>query len=205
MRASSSTRLIKTLRKKNIKIDKAEIVYVSDERVSNISGTQFYPAIFKANNIAFGEPIAHPVQELRRVAAGRPGARAQSRRGGARRTPDSAGKVIKELRRQGFQGRVIGSQIFADPNSLELFGRDADGMIIVAGYWWDRNDATRAFTKKFAEENAKRGLADKKNSAPHRRAGLRHRLPAEAGDGEGQRHRRSGEAGRRSARPSATR
>src|SRR6476469_5969308 len=51
-------RLIQTLRKKNIKIDKAEIVYVSDERVSNISGTQFYPAIFKANNIAFGEPIA---------------------------------------------------------------------------------------------------------------------------------------------------
>jgi branched-chain amino acid transport system substrate-binding protein len=80
-------------------------------------------------------------------------------------TPDSAGKVIKELRRQGFKGRVIGSQIFADPNSLDLFGRDADGMIIVAGYWWDRNEATRAFTKKFGEENVKRGLAVKK--IPH--------------------------------------
>ena len=62
-------------------------------------------------------------------------------------------------------GRVIGSQIFADPNSIDLFGRDADGMIIVAGYWWDRNDATRAFTKKFNEENAKRGLTSKK--IPH--------------------------------------
>jgi branched-chain amino acid transport system substrate-binding protein len=38
-------------------------------------------------------------------------------------------------------------------------------MIIVAGYWWDRNDATRAFTKKFNEENAKRGLTSKK--IPH--------------------------------------
>jgi branched-chain amino acid transport system substrate-binding protein len=80
-------------------------------------------------------------------------------------TPDSAGKVIKELRRQGFQGRVIGSQIFADPNSIDLFGRDADGLLIVAGFWWDRTDATRAFTKKFAEENAARGLTSKK--IPH--------------------------------------
>ena len=87
-------------------------------------------------------------------------------------TPDSAGKVIKELRRQGFKGRVIGSQIFADPNSLDLFGRDADGMIIVAGYWWDRNEATRAFTKKFGDENVKRGLAVEEDPAPHRRAGL---------------------------------
>ena len=38
-------------------------------------------------------------------------------------------------------------------------------MIIVAGFWWDRNDATRAFSKKFEAENAKRGLAAKK--IPH--------------------------------------
>jgi branched-chain amino acid transport system substrate-binding protein len=80
-------------------------------------------------------------------------------------TPDGAGKVMKELHRQGFKGRVIGSQIFADPNSLDLFGKDADGMIIVAGFWWDRTDATRAFTKKFAALNAERGLTTKK--IPH--------------------------------------
>ena len=144
-------RLIQTLRKKNIKIDKAEIVYVSDERVSNISGTQFYPAIFKANNIAFGEPIAFQYKsfdvspQVAQVLQRNPDVVALAA------TPDSAGKVIKELRRQGFQGRVIGSQIFADPNALELFGRDADGLLIVAGYWSDRNDLTRSFTKKFAE------------------------------------------------------
>jgi branched-chain amino acid transport system substrate-binding protein len=38
-------------------------------------------------------------------------------------------------------------------------------MLIVAGFWWDRTDATRAFTKKYAEENAKRGLTSKK--IPH--------------------------------------
>ena len=159
------TRLIKTLGKKGIAHDKAEIIYVSDERVSNISGTQFYPAIFKANNVTFGEPIGI---QLRSFDVSPQVTQALERKPdvvAVAGTPDSAGKVIKELRRQGFTGRVIGSQIFADPNSIDLFGRDADGMIIVAGFWWDRNDATRAFTKKYHDENAKRGLTSKK--IPH--------------------------------------
>jgi branched-chain amino acid transport system substrate-binding protein len=159
------TRLLNTLKRKSIKIEKAEILYVSDERVSNISGTRFYPAIFKANNIAFGDPIAFQyasfdlAPQVSQALERKPDVIALAG------TPDSAGKVIKELRRQGFQGRVIGSQIFADPNSIDLFGRDADGMLIVAGFWWDRTDATRKFTQRFADENARRGLTSKK--IPH--------------------------------------
>lgn len=163
--ATQFTRLIKTLQKKGIKTDKAEIIYASDERVSNISGTQFYPAIFKANNIAFGDPIAI---QLKSFDVSAQVAQALERKPDVMAiasTPDAAGKVMKELRRQGFKGRIIGSQIFADPNSLDLFGTDANGMIIVAGFWWDRTDATRAFTKKFAALNAERGLTSKK--IPH--------------------------------------
>jgi branched-chain amino acid transport system substrate-binding protein len=159
------TRLLNTLKRKSIKVEKAEILYVSDERVSSISGRRFYPAIFKANNIAFGDPIAFQyasfdlVPQVSQALERKPDVIALAG------TPDSAGKVIKELRRQGFQGRVIGSQIFADPNSIDLFGRDADGMLIVAGFWWDRTNATRKFTQKFADENANRGLTSKK--IPH--------------------------------------
>jgi branched-chain amino acid transport system substrate-binding protein len=159
------TRLLKTLKKKNISAEKAAIIYVSDERVSNISGTRFYPAILKANGISFGTPIAFQYNtfdvspQVSQALEQKPDIVALAG------TPDSAGKVIKELRREGFKGRVIGSQIFADPNSINLFGRDADGLLIVAGFWWDRTDATRAFTKKYAEENAKRGLTSKK--IPH--------------------------------------
>lgn len=163
--ATQFTRLIKTLNKKGIKTEKAEIIYASDERVSNISGTMFYPAIFKANKVAFGDPIGI---QLKSFDVSAQVAQALERKPDVvaiASTPDAAGKVIKELRRQGFQGRVIGSQIFADPNALELFGTDANGMIIVAGFWWDRSDATRAFTKKFASLNAERGLTTKK--IPH--------------------------------------
>ena len=159
------TRLLNTLKAKNIPLAKAEIMYVSDERVSNVSGTQFYPAILKAAGVTVGEPVAFQLKsfdlspQVSQVLERKPDVVALAG------TPDSAGKVIKELRRQGFKGRVIGSQIFADPNSLELFGRDADGLLIVAGFWGDRNDATRSFVRKYAEENAKRGLTSKKS--PH--------------------------------------
>ena len=96
------TRLITTLKRKNIKIDKAEIIYVSDERVSNISGTQFYPAVFRANNVSFGEPVAFQYKsfdvapQVSQILERKPDVVALAA------TPDSAGKVIKELRRQGF-------------------------------------------------------------------------------------------------------
>ncbi len=159
------TRLLNTLKRKNIPIAKAEIMYLSDERVANISGTQFYPGILKAAGVEVGEPVAFQMKsfdvspQVSQVLERKPDVVALAA------TPDSAGKVIKELRRQGFKGRVIGSQIFADPNALELFGRDADGLLIVAGFWADRTDASRAFAKKYAEENAKRGLTSKKS--PH--------------------------------------
>jgi branched-chain amino acid transport system substrate-binding protein len=159
------TRVIKTLEKKGIKDEHVEILYASDERVSNVSGTKFYPAIFEANKIKFGEPIGFQQKafdvspQVAQALERKPDVVALAA------TVDTAGKVIKELRRQGFTGRVIGSQIFADPNQIELFGPDAEGMIMVAGFWWDRNDATRDFTKKYAEENARRGLTSKK--IPH--------------------------------------
>ena len=98
------TRLLKTLGKKGIKHDTAEIIYVSDERVSNISGTTFYPAILKANNVSFGQPIGI---QLKSFDVSPQVAQALERKPdvvAVAGTPDSAGKVIKELRRQGFHG-----------------------------------------------------------------------------------------------------
>ncbi len=158
-------RLLTTLQRKNIPASRAEIIYVSDERISNVTATQFYPALLRARNIAFGDPVSFQYRtfdvapQVTQIMQRNPEVVAMAA------TPDSAGKVLRELRRQGFRGRVIGSQIFADPNSVELFGPEGDGMLIVAGFWWDRNDATRAFTVKYREENARRGLPQKR--IPH--------------------------------------
>lgn len=158
-------RLLASLRRKDIAVRSAEILFISDERISNVTGTQLYPALLRAAGITFGDPVSFQYRafdlapQVSQIMARRPDVVALAA------TPDGAGKVMKELKRQGFPGRVVGSQIFADPNAVELFGPEGDGLLIVAGFWWDRNDATRAFTRKFAEENARRGLPQKR--IPH--------------------------------------
>lgn len=158
-------RLLTSLSRKGVPASRAEIMFISDERISNITATQFYPGLLRARNISFGEPVSFQYRtfdvapQVTQVMQRNPEVVALAA------TPDGAGKVLRELRRQGFRGRVIGSQIFADPNSVELFGPEGEGMLIVAGFWWDRNDATRAFTRKYAEENARRGLTSKR--IPH--------------------------------------
>jgi branched-chain amino acid transport system substrate-binding protein len=79
--------------------------------------------------------------------------------------PEGAIKVMKELRRQGNASTLIGSQIFADPDIGKTLGADGEGAIYVAWYWWDTNERTRAFEKKFIEEARKRGVG--KSGAHH--------------------------------------
>lgn len=79
--------------------------------------------------------------------------------------PEGAIKVMKEVRRQGHNSTLIGSQIFADPDIAKVLGPDGEGAIYVSWYWWDLNERTRTFEKKFLDEAGKRGI--NKSGAHH--------------------------------------
>jgi len=79
--------------------------------------------------------------------------------------PEGTAKVMKELRRQGHTSMLIGSQIFADPDIAKVLGPDGEGATYVSWYWWDTNERTRQFERKFLEEAKKRGV--NKSGAHH--------------------------------------
>ena len=79
--------------------------------------------------------------------------------------PEGTAKVMKELRRQGHDSVLIGGQIFADPDIAKTLGSDGEGATYVSWYWWDANDRTRAFERKFLDEAKKRGV--NKSGAHH--------------------------------------
>jgi len=79
--------------------------------------------------------------------------------------PEGTAKVMKELRRQGHTSTLIGGQIFADPDIGKVLGTDGEGATFVSWYWWDANDRTRQFEKKFLDEAKKRGV--NKSGAHH--------------------------------------
>ena len=53
---------------------------------------------------------------------------------------------------------IARSQLFADPEIVDVVGKEADGTIFASGFWWDLNDETRSFTEKFNAANKERGI-----------------------------------------------
>jgi len=151
-------RLLRSIKAKGIKADTAEIVYISDEVVSNTAGTKLYPKLLDQNGIKHGTPIAVQYKSFDMSAQAAQILRSNPDLVAIAALPDSASKVIKELRRQGYKGRIIGSQIFSDPNVVKLFGPEGEGTIMVAGFWRGFNARAQAFNDKFVAEAAKRGI-----------------------------------------------
>jgi len=152
-------RMLTSLKRKGIPASSAAIVYESDQFVSKAVGTLIMPGGFKAVGIEVaGEPQGFPQKafdlspQIAKIMQNPPDII------GAGAILDNAVKVLKEARRQGFEGRLVGSQLFADPEIINVVGDEADGTIFAAGFWWDLNEKTRAFTEKFNAENKKRGI-----------------------------------------------
>jgi branched-chain amino acid transport system substrate-binding protein len=158
-------RLLKSIKAKGVKADTAEIIYISEEVVSNSAGTKLYPVLLDEAGIKHGEPIAVQYKSFDMSAQAAQILQSNPDLVAIAALPESASKVIKELRRQGYKGRIIGSQIFADPNVVELFGPEGDGTLLVAGFWKGFSPASQAFNDKFVAETGKRGI--KKAGAHH--------------------------------------
>ncbi|MDA0367681.1 MAG: ABC transporter substrate-binding protein [Proteobacteria bacterium] len=158
-------RMLTSLKRKGIPADTAAIMYESDQFVSKAVGTLIMPGSFAAVGIkVLGEPEGFPQNafdlspQIAKIMQTPPDVI------GAGAILDNAVKILKEARRQGFKGRMVGSQLFGDPEITDVVGKEADGTIFAAGFWWDLNDKTRAFTKKFNEANLKIGI---KSAFPH--------------------------------------
>ncbi|MGB3503449.1 MAG: ABC transporter substrate-binding protein [Mesorhizobium sp.] len=152
-------RLLKSIKDKGVKSDTAAIVYISEEVVSNSAGTKLYPALLEEAGIKLvAAPIAVQYKSFDMSAQAAQILQANPDLVAIAALPESASKVIKELRRQGYKGRIIGSQIFADPNVVELFGPEGDGTLLVAGFWKGRNEASSSFNEKFVAEATKRNI-----------------------------------------------
>jgi branched-chain amino acid transport system substrate-binding protein len=151
-------RMLQTLRLENIPTDKAAIIYISDEAVDANAGTKIYPELMDKYGIKHDNTVAIQYKsfdmspQVAKLLQGQPTLVAMAA------LPDQADKVIHELRRQGFTGRVIGSQLYADPNTGKLFGKDGDGVMLMTGFWSKSSPEAEAFNAKFIAANAAKGI-----------------------------------------------
>ncbi len=162
--AKQFNRLLTSMKNKGVAAKRTKIFYVTDERISKIVGTLLMPSLMKKFGMETGKPIGYSyasfdlAPQATKAMQSKPDIIAVASVGAP------AAKVLKEMRRQGFKGRMIGSQLFADPNNIELFGAEADGTLFASGFWYKLNAETRAFSAKFDVEVKKRGM---KRPFPH--------------------------------------
>ena len=158
-------RLLKTFQEMDVPRKSVDIVYVSDEAISAVVGEKLYPFLLKKFGIEHGKPVAITYKsfdlapQIAPIVANNPDMVAVAG------LPENASKTIRELKRQGYKGRMIGSQIFADPNILELFGDLAEGTTFMAGFHADSSPEARIFNDRFVSETNAVGI--KKLGAHH--------------------------------------
>ncbi len=158
-------RLLTTFQEMDVPRKSVDIVYVSDEAISAVVGEKLYPFLLKKFGIEHGKPVAITYKsfdlapQIAPIVANNPDMVAVAG------LPENASKTIRELKRQGYKGRMIGSQIFADPNILELFGDLAEGTTFMAGFHADSSPEAKAFNERFVSETNAVGI--KKLGAHH--------------------------------------
>lgn len=142
-------RLLETMKRKGVPMKRAEIFYVTDERIAQVVGTTLMPKYLKQYGVEIGEPIGFSNQAFDIAPQATKAMQSKPDIIAVAGLVGPAAKVLKEMRRQGFTGRMIGSQLFADPNAEELFGTESDGTLFTSGFWKDHDADTKEFTKKF--------------------------------------------------------
>jgi branched-chain amino acid transport system substrate-binding protein len=157
-------RVVKTLKKRDALKKSVAIMYGTDDVVSKAVGLAIMKPVFESEGVKITGPIGFAskafdvspqVSELK--------GKQIDYIGVAGITPIAI-RVLKEIRRQGMDTPLIGSQIWADPEIIEKFGKDGDGAVFSTWFWYDRDERSREFSKKFFEGAAKIGI---KKPFPH--------------------------------------
>lgn len=151
-------RVVRTMKKKGMLKSSIAIMYGTDDVVSKAVGLFIMKPIFEKEGIKITGPIGFATDafDLSPQVSQLKGKQIDYI-GLAGITPVAI-RVLKELRRQGIKTPLMGAQIWADPEIVTKFDGQADGSIFAAWFWYKRDARTLDFTKKWVEENKKRGI-----------------------------------------------
>ena len=151
-------RLFQTVKAKNIPHASASIAYATDDAVSQSLGTAVLPAALKNADIPVLETVSFRVaafdlapevsQIMQKPAdlipVGTP--------------PESLLKLVAELRRQGYTGRLLGGSTVADAELPARMGANGEGTLITSTFFGGMDDeATRKFVSGFKAKLQQKG------------------------------------------------
>lgn len=151
-------RVVKTMKKRNALKKSVAIMYGTDDVVSKAVGLYIMKPILTKEKIKITGPIGFATKafDLSPQVSQLKG-KAIDYVGLAGITPVAI-RVLKEMRRQNINVPIIGAQIWADPEIVNGMGADGENSVFAAPFYYDLNDRTRDFTRKFVAGAKAQGI-----------------------------------------------
>lgn len=149
-------RLLSVVREKGIETRNAAIAYTTDEVIGRSMGTSVFPNLLQAAGIPVTGTVSFPVAAFdmsAQVAQMRGAAPDLVCMGGP---PEPAIVLVREMRRQGMRGRIVGGTTIVDVNLPARMGADGNGTLVSSTHFYNF-DSPRAIA--FRDEFVRRAQA----------------------------------------------
>lgn len=149
-------RLLSVVREKGIETRNAAIAYTTDEVIGRSMGTSVFPNLLQAAGIPVTGTVSFPVAAFdmsAQVAQMRGAAPDLVCMGGP---PEPAIVLVREMRRQGMRGRIVGGTTIVDVNLPSRMGADGNGTLVSSTHFYNF-DSPRAIA--FRDEFVRRAQA----------------------------------------------
>lgn len=139
----------------------AAVAFATDDFVSKSAGSESFPAQLEAYGIEVTQSVSFPFAafdlspQVSQLMASPPDMVALAA------PPEAAAKFVRELRRQGYAGRVIGSSIFATPEFPGRVAEAGDGTLATVTFFSGLDEPrTQKFVEDFLALARERKLAE---------------------------------------------
>jgi branched-chain amino acid transport system substrate-binding protein len=136
-------RLLPIVREKGVQMRNAGIAYTTDEVIGRSMGTDVFPRLLQAAGIPVTGSVSAQVAQLRGanpdlICMGGP--------------PEPAIVLVREMRRQGMTGCIVGGTTIVDVNLPSRMGADGNGTLVASTHFYNFDSpAALAFRDEFVK------------------------------------------------------
>ena len=151
-------RVLRALKEKNYPAQTAAVAYATDDVISKTMGENVLPNLMKKAGIDVKLSVTYLTQAFDLAAQVSQLVAQPTDLIGIGSGPESATRLVQELRRQGGKARPVAGSTIADPELPKLMGPAGDGTIIPTTFYANSNDRTRKFEEEFLKRTKAAGI-----------------------------------------------
>jgi len=151
-------RVMRALKEKSYPTKTAAIAYATDDIISKTMGEKVLPTLMqKAGteiklNVTFQSQVFDLAPQVSQLVA------QPTDLLGIGSGPETAVRLVQELRRQGGKARPVAGSTIADPELPRLMGAAGNGTVIPTAFYANLNDRTRKFEAEFLKRAKAAGI-----------------------------------------------